>query len=157
MDFRPTPEQSRLRERVRLFLRDDPTSGRGGIREDGWISGWDPEFSRRVGREGLIGLTWPKRYGGSERSYLERLIVTEELLMAGAPVAAHWFGDRQIGPALLAHGSEEQREEFLPRITRGELSFCVGMSEPGAGSDLAGLSTRAELEMRFPTRWCVAR
>ncbi len=91
-------------------------------------------------------MTWPRRYGGSERSYLDRLIVTEELLLAGAPVAAHWFGDRQIGPALLAHGTDEQRDELLPRIARAEIGFCVGMSEPGAGSDLAGLSTRARID-----------
>jgi alkylation response protein AidB-like acyl-CoA dehydrogenase len=90
-------------------------------------------------------MTWPKRYGGAERTYLDRLIVTEECLRAGAPVAAHWFGDRQIGPALLAHGTEEQKSFFVPRIVRAELSFCVGMSEPGAGSDLASLATRAEL------------
>ncbi|UCE86682.1 MAG: acyl-CoA dehydrogenase family protein [Deltaproteobacteria bacterium] len=145
MDFRPTPEQLELRDAVRAFLRDDPAVRSRSVREDGWIIGYDPEFSRRLGARGWIGLTWPRRYGGAERSYLDRLIVTEELLLAGAPVAAHWFGDRQIGPALLAHGSETQRAELLPRIARGELCFCVGMSEPNAGSDLAALETRAEL------------
>lgn len=91
----------------------------------------------------LDRLHLPNRYGGREGTYLERLIITEELLRAGAPVAAHWFGDRQIGPALLAHGTEAQRQELLPRIVRGELVFCVGMSEPNAGSDLASLRTRA--------------
>ena len=144
MDFRPTPEQARLRAEVRAFLADDPAPGRQPFAEDGWITGFDRDFSRRLGERGWIGLTWPRRYGGAERSYLERLIVTEELLLAGAPVAAHWFGDRQIGPSLLAHGSDEQRDELLPAITRGEISFCVGMSEPGAGSDLASLTTRAD-------------
>ena len=145
MDFHLSPEQERLRDEVREFLAADPALAQRPVLEDGWISGRDPEFSRRVGARGWIGLTWPKRYGGSERSYLDRLIVTEELLRAGAPVAAHWFGDRQIGPALLAYGTDEQKADFLPRIARGEISFCAGMSEPGAGSDLASLATRAEL------------
>jgi alkylation response protein AidB-like acyl-CoA dehydrogenase len=145
VDFRPTPEQEALRERIRAFLRDDPALAARGFPEDGWIAGFDPAFSGRLGRAGFIGLTWPERYGGSEQSYLDRLIVTEELLLAGAPVAAHWFGDRQIGPSLLAHGTDEQRDALLPRILRGEVCFCVGMSEPNAGSDLAGLQTRAEL------------
>ena len=146
MDFRPSPEQEQLRQRVRAFLAQDPALRARACLEDGWISGWDPEFSRRLGAQGWIGLTWPRRYAGSERSYLDRLILTEELLRVGAPVAAHWFGDRQIGPALLAYGSDEQKEELLPRIARGELSFCVGMSEPGAGSDLAALRTQAEVD-----------
>jgi alkylation response protein AidB-like acyl-CoA dehydrogenase len=144
VDFRETPEQARLRSEVREFLRSDPAVGGAGRQEDGWIAGFDPGFSRRLGARGWIGLTWPKQYGGGERSYLERLIVTEELLLAGAPVAAHWFGDRQIGPSLLAHGTEAQRRALLPRIVRGDVSFCVGMSEPNAGSDLVSLATRAE-------------
>src|SRR6185295_17087966 len=107
------------------------------------INGFSPEFSRRLGAAGWIGVTWPRAYGGGERSYVERAIVTEELLRAGAPTAAHWVGDRQIGPSLLAHGTEEQKRDILPRIVRGELVFCLGMSEPGAGSDLAALTTRA--------------
>ena len=146
MDPGSTPERERLREEVRAFLRDDPSVRARPIREDGWIAGFDREFSHRLGARGWIGMTWPKRYGGGERTYLDRLVVTEELLLAGAPVAAHWFGDRQIGPALLAHGTEEQRAELLPRIVRAELSFCVGMSEPNAGSDLASLTTSASLE-----------
>ena len=143
MDFRPTEEQAQLRAEVREFLAQDPALAERPYPEDGWIAGYDRAFSRRLGAKGWIGMTWPREYGGAERSYLDRLILTEELLLAGAPVAAHWFGDRQIGPALLAHGTDEQRDELLPRIARAEISFCVGMSEPNAGSDLAGLSTRA--------------
>ncbi|MEO2169408.1 MAG: acyl-CoA dehydrogenase family protein [bacterium] len=146
MDFRPTREQEELRHQVREFLASDPAIGAGAYREDGWIAGFDPAFSKRLGARGWIGLTWPTRYGGSERSYLDRLILTEELLLAGAPVAAHWFGDRQIGPALLAHGTDEQKDELLPRIARGAVAFCAGMSEPNAGSDLAALSTRAVVD-----------
>lgn len=144
MDYRDSEEQAALRAEVQAFLANDPAIGEREFLEDGWIAGFDPAFSQRLAAKGWIGLTWPKPYGGSERSYLDRLILTEELLLAGAPVAAHWFGDRQIGPALLAHGTQEQRDFFLPKITQGEISFCVGMSEPNAGSDLASLTTRAE-------------
>jgi alkylation response protein AidB-like acyl-CoA dehydrogenase len=131
-----------LRDRVRAFLAD-ALPPRGPIPEDGWIHGFDPAFSRRLGAAGFLGMTWPTEYGGGGRSYVDRAVVTEELLRAGAPTAAHWVGDRQIGPALLAHGTEDQRREIVPRLARGELVFCLGMSEPGAGSDLAALSTRA--------------
>jgi alkylation response protein AidB-like acyl-CoA dehydrogenase len=89
-------------------------------------------------------MTWPKQYGGHERSVLERYVVLEEMLAAGAPVSAHWIADRQSGPLLLRFGTEEQRRRFLPRITRGELAFAIGMSEPDSGSDLASIRTRAE-------------
>ena len=145
MDYRPTPAQEALRSEVREFMAADPAARARPFAEDGWIAGFDRAFSRRLAERGWIGLTWPREYGGSQRSYLDRLIVTEELLLAGAPVAAHWFGDRQIGPALLAHGTSDQKRELLPRITRADVSFSVGMSEPGAGSDLANLQTRAEL------------
>lgn len=145
MDFRDSPEQTRLRAEVREFVAADPAVRARPFLEDGWIAGFDPAFSKRLAARGWLGMTWPKQYGGQERSYLDRLIVTEELLLAGAPVAAHWFGDRQIGPALLAHGTPEQKSELVPRIARAEISFCIGMSEPNAGSDLAGLSTRADL------------
>ena len=145
MDYRDSPAQARLRAEVREFVAGDPGVASRPFAEDGWIAGFDPEFSKRLSARGWLGMTWPKAYGGQERSYLDRLIVTEELLLAGAPVAAHWFGDRQIGPSLLAHGTPEQKAELVPKIARAEISFCIGMSEPNAGSDLAGLSTRADL------------
>lgn len=103
-----------------------------------------PEFTRRVAARGWIGMTWPRRYGGQERSYLERFVVTEEMLAVAAPCAAHWFGDRQTGPSLLRYGTEEQKQHFLPAIARGECYFALGMSEPNSGSDLASVKTRAE-------------
>lgn len=144
MDFALTPEQQAFRLEVRAFLANEVTPS--VQTEDGWITGFSREFSRKLGARGWIGLTWPKKYGGQQRSSLDRLILTEELLRAGAPVAAHWLGDRQVGPALLAYGSEEQKAEILPRVTKGEIVFCIGMSEPGAGSDLASLRTKAEEE-----------
>jgi alkylation response protein AidB-like acyl-CoA dehydrogenase len=145
LDFRDSPEQAQLRAEVRAFAASDPAVRARPFPEDGWIAGFDRAFSRRLAERGWIGMTWPERFGGRGRSYLERLIVTEELLLAGAPVAAHWFGDRQIGPALLAHGTDEQKRELVPRIARAEVVFCIGMSEPNAGSDLAGLTTRADV------------
>ncbi len=111
-------------------------------RAQSW-SGFSPEFSKSLGARGLIGMTWPKKYGGQERSALDRYVVVEELLAAGAPVAAHWVADRQSGPLLLKFGTEEQRQRVLPGIARGETYFSIGMSEPDSGSDLASVRTRA--------------
>ncbi|HZS85162.1 MAG TPA: acyl-CoA dehydrogenase family protein [Stellaceae bacterium] len=137
------PDCERLRGEVRAFLEAEASAG--GWRPHGGDFGsrHSPEFSRRLGARGWIGMTWPRRYGGGERSFLERYIVTEELLVAGAPVAAHWIADRQSGPLLLRFGSEEQRQRLLPGICRGEIFFCIGMSEPDSGSDLASIRTRA--------------
>ncbi len=142
MDFRFTPDQESFRQDIKTFLKQalqDPPD----IPEDGWIVGFDKGFSKQVAERGWIGLTWPKEYGGQGKSYLDRLILTEEFLRQGAPVAAHWLGDRQMGPSILRYGTDQQKEKFLPGIMSGDLVFCIGMSEPGAGSDLAGLQTRA--------------
>ena len=144
MDFALTREQEAFRAEIREFLSSEVLAEERV--EDGWISGYSREFSQKLGQQGWIGLTWPKKYGGQEKSYLDRLILTEELLRAGAPVAAHWLGDRQVGPALLAYGSEEQKQDILPQVCKGEVVFCLGMSEPGSGSDLASLQTRANEE-----------
>ncbi len=143
MDFRFTEEQEQFRKEVREFLEEELRQGSFEISDDAWLRGVSPEFSRKVAKRGWIGLTWPKEYGGQERSYLDRLIYTEEMLRYGAPVAAHWLSDRQVGPALIAHGGEEQKKEFLPKIVKAEIFVVVGMSEPEAGSDLASLQTRA--------------
>ena len=95
-------------------------------------------------RRGWIGMTWPRRYGGADASALQRYVVLEELLAAGAPTGGHWIGDRQSGPLLLRAGTESQRRRFLPAIAKGEMTFCIGMSEPGAGSDLSALSSTAD-------------
>ncbi len=89
-------------------------------------------------------MTWPKQYGGHERSAFERYVVLEEMLAAGAPVGHHWVADRQSGPSILKNGTEEQRQLILPKIAAGECSFCIGMSEPDSGSDLAAARTRAQ-------------
>jgi alkylation response protein AidB-like acyl-CoA dehydrogenase len=139
----PCPEAEALRAEVREFIARELTGRDPAGRVDSW-SNHDREFSRKLGARGWIAMTWPKRYGGHERSALERYVVLEELLAAGAPVAAHWIADRQSGPLILRVGTEEQRQSILPRIARGELTFCIGMSEPDSGSDLASVRTRAE-------------
>lgn len=111
-------------------------------RSDAWLRSPDPGFSRALAERGLLGLTWPAPFGRG-LSNLHRLAVTEELLRAGAPVAAHWIGDRQIGPAVLRHGTPELQAEILPGIAAAEFVFCLGMSESEAGSDLAAVRTTA--------------
>ena len=138
-----TEEQYAFRMQVRQFLRDELVKGVYESNCDSWLSGSNPAFSQWIGKEGWIGLTWPKKYGGAERSYIDRYILTEEYLAAGAPVAAHWIADRQSGPLLLRFGTEEQRETFLPKIIEGNCYFAIGLSEPNSGSDLASVSTRA--------------
>lgn len=132
-----------LRKEVRAFLDEEISHERFTPGVDTWLGGFDPEFSRRLGARGWIGMTWPRGYGGHGRSSLERFVVLEELLAAGAPVAAHWVADRQVGPLLLRFGSEEQRRRYLPGIAAGEYCFAIGMSEPDSGSDLASIRTRA--------------
>ena len=141
--FRLPPEAEALRAEVRAFLAEILPSIHSEDRFPSWTTR-SPEFSRALGARGWIGMTWPKKYGGGERSFLERYVVTEELLGAGAPAASHWLADRQSGPLLLRFGTEEQRQAVLPRIVRGECYFSIGMSEPDSGSDLASVRTRAE-------------
>ncbi|MGN6310277.1 MAG: acyl-CoA dehydrogenase family protein [Xanthobacteraceae bacterium] len=137
------PEAEKLRGEVRAFLAEELKTIPPHVRAASW-SGFDADFSRKMGQRGWIGMTWPKQYGGHERTSLERYVVLEEMLAAGAPVAAHWIADRQSGPLLLRFGTEEQRKTVLPKIAAGELFCCIGMSEPDSGSDLAAVRTRAE-------------
>ncbi|MDF2684188.1 MAG: acyl-CoA dehydrogenase [Brevibacillus sp.] len=131
------------RAEIREFLQQEKGRGTFVPKCDTWLSGFSSEFSRKLGERGWIGMTWPKQYGGHERTAIERYVVIEELLAAGAPVAGHWIADRQTGPLLIRFGTEEQRTEILPRIARGECYFAIGLSEPNAGSDLAAVHTRA--------------
>lgn len=143
-------ESEALRHEVRSFLTAERTADGFVPRVDSWISGWDEEFSRRLGAQGWLGMTIPTEYGGHGRSHLDRYVVTEELLAAGAPVAAHWVADRQVGPSLMRYGTDLQRRRYLPGIARGETYFAIGMSEPESGSDLASVKTRA---VEVPGGW----
>jgi len=137
------PEAQKTRAEIRDFLERELGDRSASKRALSW-GGFDREFSRKLGEAGYIGMIWPKKYGGHERSALERYVVLEESLAAGAPTSAHWVADRQSGPLLLRFGTEEQRQRFLPKIAKGELAFAIGMSEPDSGSDLASIRTRAE-------------
>lgn len=139
-----TKEQEMFREEVRQFLQNELQKGTFKKKCDSWLSGSNPQFSKLVAKQGWIGMTWPKEYGGSARSTIDRYILTEEFLAAGAPVAAHWFADRQTGPLLLRFGTDYQKQFFLPKIASGECFFALGLSEPNSGSDLASVRTRAE-------------
>lgn len=137
------PRHSALRHEVRAFLQEAlPPGWTASRRAQSW-SGFDAGFSARLGARGWLGMTLPKAYGGHERDAVERHIVVEELLAAGAPVAAHWIADRQSAPLLLRHGTEEQRLTILPRIAAGTCCFGIGMSEANSGSDLASVRTKA--------------
>ncbi|MBV9859991.1 MAG: acyl-CoA dehydrogenase family protein [Alphaproteobacteria bacterium] len=136
------PECEALRHEVRAFIAEELAAAHWTPNSD-FGSHRSAAFSGRLGARGWIGMTWPRQYGGGGRSMLERYVVTEELLAAGAPVGAHWIADRQSAPLLLRYGTEAQRQELLPGIARGETFFCIGMSEPDSGSDLASIRTRA--------------
>lgn len=132
-----------LRAEVRKFLADELAAGTFTPSVDCWMTGFEAEFSARLGAQGWLGMTVPVEYGGHGRTPLERFVVNEELLAAGAPVASHWIADRQMAPSILAHGSAEQKERYLRGIASGTTFFAIGMSEPDAGSDLASVRTRA--------------
>lgn len=142
-----------LRRQVRAFLAEQRSSGRMSPRVDSWLTGWDEDFTRTLAERGWLGMTIPVEYGGHGRSFSERFVVTEELLAAGAPVAAHWIADRQIAPSLLKYGTELQKRTYLPAIAHGQCYFAIGMSEPDSGSDLAGVRTKA---VRAEGGWCLS-
>jgi alkylation response protein AidB-like acyl-CoA dehydrogenase len=136
-------EDEALRPEIRALIADTIARLPTDKRARSW-QGFDAAFSRKLGQAGFVGLSLPKEYGGAGRGPFTRFVIVEELLSAGAPVAGHWIADRQSGPLILHFGTEEQRRFYLPRIARGEALFCIGMSEPGSGSDLASVRTRAE-------------
>lgn len=144
-------DELRLRDEVRAYLAERLPKGTHpvglGIAADA-----DPAFSRDLGSRGWLGMALPREYGGGGRSAVERLIVVEELLAIGAPIGWHWVADRQSGPNIAANGTVEQKQYFLPRIARGELSFAIGMSEPEAGSDLASVRAKA---VRLDDGWVI--
>jgi acyl-CoA dehydrogenase len=132
-----------LRTRLRSFLADEIAAGGFVPRCDTWLSQHDPVFSKKLGAAGFLGLPWPVEYGGHGRSALDRFVVVEELLAHGAPIAAHWVSDRQSGPSILKHGTEQLKRELIAPMAAGEIYFSIGMSEPDAGSDLANIRSTA--------------
>jgi len=137
-----TDDEVQLQADVRSFCDQEltATSYAAGL---GMMVGLSKPFSRKLAERGWIGMALPVAYGGSDASAVERFVVVEELLRRGAPLDQHWTADRQSGPVINRFGTDAQKERFLPGICRGELCFCIGMSEPDSGSDLASVKTRA--------------
>jgi alkylation response protein AidB-like acyl-CoA dehydrogenase len=138
------PAEARaFRSEVKEFIaRALPVAG-PDVRARSWMA-FDAEFSRKLAGRGWVGVTLPKAYGGAELDAFRRFVLVEELLAVGAPVGAHWIADRQSGPLINKFGTESQKSLYLPRICRADAFFCIGMSEPNSGSDLASVGTRAK-------------
>src|SRR5215212_8972909 len=143
-----TEEQERLRAELQEYfaglmtpeVQEAMASGDGEYGSGGMYK----QLVRQMGRDGWLGIGWPKDWGGRGLSMLEQLIYTDEASIAGAPVP--FLTTNTVGPTLMTYGTDEQREKFVPAILRGELHFSIGYSEPGAGTDLASLTTRAVRE-----------
>ena len=138
-----------FRREVKAFLADQLPALASDVRSRSWLA-FDAGFSRKLAKRGWVGVTLPAQYGGADLDAFSRFVLVEELLAVGAPVGAHWIADRQSGPLILKFGSEPQKSDYLPRICRGDIFFCIGMSEPNSGSDLASVRSRAE---RTATGW----
>ncbi len=137
------PDLSALRAEVREFIAEERAAKRITLGQQTWTT-WNRAFSERCGEKGYIAMTWPKEFGGHERSAFERYVVCEELLAAGAPQGSHWIADRQSGPQIMRHGTEPVKRKILPEVAAGRCTFCIGMSEPDSGSDLSSIRTRAD-------------
>ena len=144
LEFTQVPlEEQAFRSDIREFLNSTLPDYPPHLRARSWM-GSSPEFSRALAARGWLGLTIPVEYGGSAKGFFSRFVLSEELLAAGAPVAAHWIADRQSAPLILRFGTQAQRDFYIPRICSAQAFFCIGMSEPNSGSDLASIRTRAQ-------------
>jgi alkylation response protein AidB-like acyl-CoA dehydrogenase len=149
MDLTYPPEAEAFRAEIRAWLEENLPDGwfdegfelQGAEREQ-----FNKEWTRKLYEGGWICASWPQEYGGKGLSVMQNVVLTEEFARASAPMRADFFGDTLVGPTILQWGTEEQKKEYLPQILRGEIAWCQGFSEPDAGSDLAGLKTRAELD-----------
>ena len=147
MELRFSEKDEALRKEVRAFLKDNikEEDASGGFMNRTDESFEDAKkFNAELGKRGWIAPAWPKEYGGLGASIYEQMVFNEEFGYYGAPdTGTRGFGVGMIGPTLIIHGNEDQKKRYLPRITSGEDIWCQGYSEPGAGSDLASLQTRA--------------
>ncbi len=150
MDLSFSPEHEAFRRTVRTWIKENlPPRERDAVS----IEPDDPKrlqalkvWQRRLYDAGYVGMGWPQEYGGQAADIVEQTIVNEELVLARAPGLIGMMGILMVGPTLIQFGTPEQRQRFLPRILSAEEIWCQGYSEPGSGSDLASLKTRAELE-----------
>ena len=142
-EAKPLPKSTQaLREDVQTFLRSYKPKLTEIQKAKSWM-GFDRDFSKALAKNGFIGLTIPKKFGGQGKDGFSRFAVIEELLLNGMPVGAHWIADRQSAPLILKYGTDEQKSFYLPKICSADAFFCIGMSEPNSGSDLASVRTRA--------------
>ena len=143
-----TPEQVRLREELREYfaalVTPEVRAGLSAASGEFGEAGVYKDVIRKLGADGWLGIGWPKEYGGQDRSMVEQLIFTDAAAVAGVPVP--YLTLNTVGPTIMRYGTDEQKEYFLPRILAGELHFSIGYSEPGSGTDLASLKTRAVRE-----------
>ncbi|MCU1369879.1 MAG: putative acyl-CoA dehydrogenase [Ilumatobacteraceae bacterium] len=153
MDFALSPDLVALAAEARAV--GSAGADRRDIREDGWLMGHDPGFALELAERRWLGMTWPTEAGGGGRPAMERFVVFEALIGEGAPLAACYFADRQIGPTLLQFGTPAQQERWLPGILAGTDVWSIGMSEPDAGSDVASLRTRAVRKADGSGTWVV--
>lgn len=144
LDYVAEPESlDAFRSEVREFLRGEMQNVPADERARSWM-GASETFSQKLAKKGWLGLTIPASHGGADKDYFSRFVLSEELLVAGAPVAAHWIADRQSAPLIMRYGTEAQKAFYVPKVCRAEAFFCIGMSEPDSGSDLASIRTRAD-------------
>lgn len=141
LDFGLSPELVALRNRARRVAEQGVADH--GVHFDSWLNSHVPAFSKVLAAEGFIGMTWATEFGGGGRPAIERVIMAEEMISIGAPIGGSWFADRQMGPTLIAYGTADQQAEYLPGMLSGDTTWCIGMSEPDSGSDLASLKTSA--------------
>ena len=149
MDLTYPPEAEAFRLEIRAWLKDNLPQGwfdEGVELTAEQRSEFARTWNEKLNEGGLICASWPTEYGGKGLSTLEQVVLTEEFAAASAPLRADFFGDTLVGPTILHWGTEEQKHEFLPGIMSGQISWCQGFSEPNAGSDLASLTTRADLD-----------
>ncbi len=143
MDFGFTKEEESFRQEIRDYLSNELGPEPIGRTPEELFS---REFSKKLAAKGWLGIGWPKEYGGLGRSFTEQLICSEEMMRARAPGGAHVLAQNMVGPALIRVGTDEQKREFLPKILSGDLVFCLGYTEPNAGTDLANCQTTALLD-----------
>ena len=149
MDLTYPPEAEAFRGVIATWLTENLPAGWG---TPGFSmtpverKAFNEEWTATLYAGGWICASWPTEYGGKGLSLLEQVVLNEEFARVGAPLRADFFGDTLVGPTILQWGTEEQKQQFIPGILKGEIAWCQGFSEPDAGSDLAGLKTKAELD-----------
>jgi alkylation response protein AidB-like acyl-CoA dehydrogenase len=139
-----TPEQAALRDELRAYFDDLMTPELKAELVGAGTEGGGPEYRcalGKLGRDGWLGIGWPKKFGGQGRTALEQYIFTEEVQRADFPLP--FLTLESVAPTLMQHGTEEQKQFFLPKVLKGEMHFAIGYSEPSSGTDLASLTTRA--------------